>query len=113
MICYIYERTGQVIANFIEEMCVLKVEEKLDHVDAEAQVEHERMDNNAKGGVKNERMKISRRKCRDCRKADYKDERQVAACENLDFSYHTIESARKYVNKISYVRSRERKRGRG
>jgi len=44
MTCYVYERTGQVIANFAEEMCVLKVEEKLDHVDE--QVEHERMDNN-------------------------------------------------------------------
>lgn len=37
--------------------------------------------------MKNERMKIFYRKCRDCWKADYKDERQVAACKNPDFSY--------------------------
>lgn len=40
------------IANFIEETRFLKTEQKLDrldrHVDAEAQVKHERMDNNAK-----------------------------------------------------------------
>lgn len=36
MTCYVYERTGQVIANFVEETCVLKVEEKSVHVDAEA-----------------------------------------------------------------------------
>lgn len=46
-------------------------------------------------------MKIFYRKCRDCWKADYKDERQGAVCENPDFSYRAIESARKYVNKLS------------
>lgn len=51
--------------------------------------------------MKNERMKIFRRKRRDCRKADYKDERRVAARENPDFSYRAIESARKYINKFS------------
>lgn len=53
--------------------------------------------------MKNERMKIFHRKCRDCRKADYKDERQVVARENPDFSYRAIESARKYVNKLSQI----------
>lgn len=52
MTYYVYERTGQVIVNFAEETCVLKVEEKLDHV--EAQVEHERMDNNAEKWKTNE-----------------------------------------------------------
>lgn len=52
MTCYVCERTGQVIANFAKETCVLKVEEKLDHVDA--QVEHERMDNNAEEWKTNE-----------------------------------------------------------
>lgn len=40
------------ILNFIQETCFLKTEEKLDqldrHVDAEAQVKYERIDNNAK-----------------------------------------------------------------
>lgn len=48
------KKTGQAIANFVEETCALTVEEKLDHADAEAQVKHERMDNNAEEWKTNE-----------------------------------------------------------
>lgn len=101
MTCYVYERTGQVIANFFEETYVLKVEEKSDNVDAGAQWNMNewiimwRSEKRTNENFPSEMLRLPESGL----------QRRTASRENPDFSYRTIESARKYVNKLSYARA--------
>lgn len=72
-----------------------------------AQVEHERIDNNAKEWKTNG-WKFSVGNVAIAGKRITKTNGRVAARENPDFSYRAIESARKYVNKLSDERKAAR-----
>lgn len=100
------ETTGQVIANFAEETCVLKVEEKLDHVDAVAQVEHERMDNNAEEWKTNEWKFPVGNVAIAGKRITKTNGKSPFAKIPISRIARLRERKKIYVNKISYARSR-------